>query len=205
MRAVLARVAAATSADTGPDRGAGIEAATGGTAAGPGDAAIDAALLARVAAADRAAFAELYDRFAGRVYSLLRRLCGTPDAADNAFQAVFLAIWRGAGWFDPTRGSPATWVLTVAYHTAVDWLRREATVRRHVRPISEDGRELPSEPGAEHTALDTVVAAQVRDALAELSPTQRQVIALAYYGGHTQSEVAAMLDIPPRWRSCAST
>lgn len=161
------------------------------------ESAVDAALLARVAAGDPAALGELYDRFARRVYSLARRICGADTgAAQDVTQDVFLDVWRHAARFDPGRGSPASWLLTVAHHKAVDAVRREATVHRRTRAASDEGWELPTGPGADHAAIGSVVAEHVRRALRELPPVQRRVLGLAYYGGYTQTQTAAILGIP---------
>lgn len=170
--------------------------AGGRTASGAADAAGDAALLGRIAAGDDLALGEFYDRFVRRVYSLARRICGAGAAAEDVCQEVFLEVWRRADRFDPARGSAPTWLLTLTHHTAVDAVRREATVRRHTRAASDDDWELPAGPGSDHAAVGAVVAGHVRDALAELAPAQRHVLALAYYGGYTQSEVAAALGVP---------
>ena len=154
-------------------------------------------LLARIAAGDHRALAGFYDRFARRVWALTRRICGSESAAEDVCQEVFLEVWRRAGRYDPARGSPATWLLTLAHHTAVDAVRREATVRRHIRPgTADDHRDLPVGPGADQAAVGAVVAGHVRGALGELPPAQRETLALAYYGGYTQAEVAAILGIP---------
>lgn len=132
----------------------------------------DAALLARVATGEHAAFGLLYDRFAPRVHSLARRLCCVDTILDDVAQEVFATVWATAGRFDPARGSVAIWVLTVTHHKTVDALRREATVRRYTPPVPDhDERDLPPEPGADQAAIGSVVATHVRDALAEL-PTR---------------------------------
>ena len=132
----------------------------------------DAALLARVATGEHAAFGLFYDRFAPRVHSLARRLCCVDTILDDVAQEVFATVWATAGRFDPARGSVAIWVLTVTHHKTVDALRREATVRRYTPPVPDhDERDLPPEPGADQAAIGSVVATHVRDALAEL-PTR---------------------------------
>jgi RNA polymerase sigma factor (sigma-70 family) len=157
------------------------------------EAALDAALMVRVTAGEQAAFGALYDRFDQRVYSLARRICGHDTAAEEVVQDTFLEAWRRAERFDPARGSVATWLLTLTHHKAVDAVRRDV---RRPTPLVDDDRDVPSGPGADHAALASVLAGDLRGALARLPLPVRQTLALAYYGGYTQSEVAVILGIP---------
>ena len=109
-------------------------------------------------------------------------------------QEVFLALWRDPGRFDPARGSFATWLLTLIHHKAVDAVRRESTLRRRVVPAAGEGWSPVA--GADAVALARVAAGQVRAALGRLPVEQRQVVGLAYFGGHTQREIAALCEVP---------
>jgi RNA polymerase sigma-70 factor (ECF subfamily) len=62
-------------------------------------------LLARVSAGDELAFARLCDLFSGPVLGEALRHLGDRAAAEDVTQEVFLRIWKGAGSFDPERGS----------------------------------------------------------------------------------------------------
>jgi RNA polymerase sigma factor (sigma-70 family) len=165
------------------------------------ESARDAALMVRVACGEHAALDALHDRFVHRVHSLARRICGHHTATQDVVQEVFLEVWLRSRRFDPTRGSVTTWLLTLTHHKAVDAVRREATLRRHHCPAGPaDAADIHWErlsgPGADHAAIDSVVAGYLRGALAQLPPPLREALALAYYGGYTQSEVAAILGIP---------
>jgi RNA polymerase sigma-70 factor (ECF subfamily) len=142
--------------------------------------------------------AQLYQRFGRPCYSLARRICADDGLAEEVVQEVFLTLWRDPRRFDPARGSFATWLLTLIHHKAVDAVRRESTVRRRVVPAPEAGEDWSPTPvpGADQAAMARVAAGQVRAALHQLPNEQRHVLALAYFGGHTQREIAGLTGVP---------
>lgn len=158
----------------------------------------DELLVRRIADGDQTALGELYDRYGRPAYSLARRICADDGIAEDVVQEVFLAFWREPRRFDPERGSFGTWLLTLVHHKSVDAVRRESAIRRRTVPAAEDGEEwsAPPGPGADQAALGAVVAGHVRDALGKLPDEQRQALALAYYGGYTQREVATITGVP---------
>jgi RNA polymerase sigma factor (sigma-70 family) len=162
------------------------------------DEPTDAELVRRVADGDRQAFGEIYDRYCRQAYSLARRICADPEFAEDVVQEAFLAVWRDPARFDPDRGGFASWLLTLVHHRAVDAVRKESIQRKRtvsgLDAVAE--RLVPSGPGADQAALDRMTGGQVRDALGQLSQEQREVIALAYFGGYTQCEVSSMTGLP---------
>ncbi len=158
----------------------------------------DALLVRRIVDGDQTALGALYDRYGRPAYSLARRICADDGIAEDVVQEVFLAFWRDPRRFDPERGAFGTWLLTLVHHKSVDAVRRESAIRRRTVPAAQDGEEwsAPPGPGADQAALGKVVAGQVRDALGRLPAEQRQALALAYYGGYTQREVAALTGVP---------
>jgi RNA polymerase sigma-70 factor (ECF subfamily) len=153
----------------------------------------DEALMARVAAADEDALAELYDRFGRVAYALTLRIVRNPTLAEEAVQEAFLAAWRTAGSFRPERATAATWLLTIVHRRAVDLVRREQ--RRRAEPLetaAAPGDETAADVEAERGELRGVV----RAALAALPFEQRQALELGYFGGLTQSEIALRLGCP---------
>jgi RNA polymerase sigma factor (sigma-70 family) len=158
----------------------------------------DVLLVARVVDGDQGALGDLYDRYGRPAYSLARRICADDGIAEDVVQEVFLAFWRDPGRFDAQRGSFGSWLLTLVHHKSVDAVRRESAIRRRTVPAAEDGEEwsAPAGPGADQAALGAVVADHVRSALGQLPVEQRQALALAYYGGYTQREVATITGVP---------
>ncbi|GAA4556404.1 RNA polymerase sigma factor [Pseudonocardia xishanensis] len=166
---------------------------TGGRPVGP---ATEEDLVVALAAGDRAALAGLYDRYGRRAWALARRICADDDHAQDAVQEAFLAVWKGAARFDPARGRVGTWVMTLVHHKAVDLVRREDGPRRRTTALDDQQPDLPSVPAAEGAALAAVTATAVRRALDTLPEEQRHALALAYFGGYTQREVASLTDSP---------
>jgi RNA polymerase sigma-70 factor (ECF subfamily) len=152
-----------------------------------------AALLARVARGDHAAFEAVYDQFAGPVYGLVRKVLRDLAQSEEVAQEVLLEVWRTASRFDPARGSASAWVMTIAHRRAIDRVRSEnaATAREHkLIPGTEAGEDVAE---LVEGKLDRQ---RVLHCLDSLSSLQAESVTLAYYGGYTYSEVAELLDIP---------
>jgi RNA polymerase sigma-70 factor (ECF subfamily) len=158
----------------------------------------DEALVLAVVAGDTAAFAALYDRYGRRAWSLARRICVDDGLAEDVVQEAFLGFWRAPQRFDAQRGRFGTWLLTLVHHRAVDAVRRQSAATRRTVPQLEDGSDpaAPAGPGADQDALAAVEAGHIRAALHRLPDDQRSALALAYFGGYTQREIAARLGVP---------
>jgi len=153
------------------------------------------ALLRRSARGDQAAFAELYDATAARLHGLVLRVVRDPAQADEVTQEAYLEVWRTAARFDAARGSALAWLMTIGHRRAVDRVRSAQAATRRDTDYLRDEREAGPDVTAE-TALAGLEARRVRGALAALTSVQREAIELAYFGGYTHTEVAALLDLP---------
>ena len=152
-------------------------------------------LLGRVGRGDRAAFGDLYDETAARVFGLVRRVMVDPAQAEEVTQDVYLEIWQNAARFDAARGNALAWMFTIAHRRAVDRIRSaQAAHDRDLRIGSRD-LDVPVDTVAE-AAETSIEHERVTGALRELSELQRECVALAYYGGLTQSEIAERLGVP---------
>jgi RNA polymerase sigma-70 factor (ECF subfamily) len=174
---------------------AGVGTAGVGTAGGtaPGSDLVD--LLRSSARGDESAFAQLYDAVAPRVFGLVLRVVRDPAQSEEVTQEVFLDIWRTSSRFDPALGSPLSWMLTIAHRKAVDRVRsaQASTNREDAYGSRTQDRSFDQTAEAVETRLD---AQRVRRALDSLTATQRGAVELAYFGGYTHTEVAALLDVP---------
>lgn len=160
------------------------------------DSAAFAGLLQRIAAGDEAALATLYDATCGRVYGVALRILRNPAAAEEVTEDVFFQVWRQALRYDPARGQPLGWILTIARSRALDHLRRDDPAMLHPEPATL----LEAEPRDDAGPQDLLVAcrnnALLHGALAALEPLPRQMIALVFFRGLTHEEVATHAGLP---------
>jgi len=152
-------------------------------------------LLLRVADGDQAAFARLYDMLSPRAFGLILRVLVDRSQSEEVLQEVFLEIWQSAARFAPNKGQGRSWVLTIAHRRAVDRVRSaQASTDRDVRAGFRD-MDVAHDGVAEEVEL-RIEGQRVSEALATLPDPQREAITLAYFGGYSQSEIAALVGAP---------
>lgn len=152
-------------------------------------------LLRASARGDEAAFARLYDATASRLFGLVLRVVRNRAHAEEVTQEVYLDVWRHCASFDPAKGSGISWMMTVAHRRAVDRVRVAEAAGRRDQAYQDKQAEVPTDTTSEtaHARLD---AARVREAVSGLTDVQREAVTLAYFGGYTHTEVAALLGLP---------
>jgi RNA polymerase sigma-70 factor, ECF subfamily len=156
----------------------------------------DETLMALVIRGDADAFALLYRRHCSAAVALATQMCRRRSLAEEAVQEAFLSCWRSRRLFDPHRGSLRAWVLGIVRNRAIDVLRQNVA-HELVAP-----GESPVEDrlqAADHTDGEVGQRERARELLAALDglpPEQSRVIALAFYGGYSHTEIATMLGTP---------
>jgi RNA polymerase sigma-70 factor, ECF subfamily len=157
----------------------------------------DEDLMPRIADQDPNAFEVFYDRHGGAAYSLAYRILGDRQAAEDTTQEALLSIWRSGARYDRVRGSVRGWTLGIVRNRAIDALRRDAArPRKPAFDPSELLEQRPAEARTEAEALRRESAREVHGALSDLPDEQSRVIELAFFGGFSHSEIAAMLNEP---------
>ena len=164
----------------------------------------DEALVAALVAGEPEALGALYDRHARVVFSLIMRIAGDRDVAEEILQEVFLRVWQQAHAFDETRGTVRFWLHRIAHNLTLNELRRrqrrpQVHVQRRPPDTDSENDDYAGHVDArQDPAVDAWYAvrdAELAHALDQLPPVQRAVL-LLYAQGFSQSEIAARLDEP---------
>lgn len=150
------------------------------------------ACLRDVACGDVGAYERLYDELAPVVYGISRSVVRDPLLSEEVTQEVLLEVWRMAARYDPRKGTVQAWVATIAHRRAVDRVRTEQRAAERSWRAAPQINHQEDVVGAVETRLDHE---RVRRCLDVLTDLQRQSVMLAYYGGHTYREVAALLGV----------
>lgn len=150
--------------------------------------------MARIAAKDRVALADLYARHGRALLVYLRALTPDRGQAEELAQDTLLGVWHGAHTFQG-RSSLRTWLLGVARRQAHNKLRRGG----RVSPSVGEAALLPladSDPLPEDVAIARATRDEIDAALALLSPIHREVLVLTFFHDLAHQEVAKVLDVP---------
>ncbi len=146
----------------------------------------DADLLRRIGRGDEDAFRQIWERYGRAVYAVCATVVGQGATAEDAAQEAFTRIWRKAGQFDPNRGAPAAWILTVARNAARNVARVRVPIPTDLTPT--DVVEAPGDAMGERFAIER--------ALATLQDLERQAVELAFFHDLSHSQIATRLGTP---------
>jgi RNA polymerase sigma-70 factor (ECF subfamily) len=156
----------------------------------------DEDLMQLVREGEASAFEVIFERHGGAAFSLAYRMCGRRTVAEDIVQEAFLSLWRSGARYDRARGSVRSWVLSVVHNRAIDAFRRSASGERREVQDETAAERMPARERTDTEVERRDDARQVRTALEELPPDQRQVIELAYFGGFSHSQIAELLGLP---------
>ena len=158
-----------------------------------------AALMAKTALGDEAAFAELYKQTSAHLYGIAVRILRDGAAAEEILQEAFVSVWHHAGSYEAARSHPSTWLAAIVRNRCLDQLRRRELDTVTLTADDDDGREfvLPStDPTPVEMLLAGAEAQSVRDCVDQLDAGPKQAIALAFYQGLSHAELARHMRQP---------
>jgi RNA polymerase sigma-70 factor (ECF subfamily) len=170
--------------------GGGRRATSGGLSATDGDDAL-MAWLAGGGAAGEAAFGELVRRHGAGLARHLRGVTGDEALAEDLLQEALLRVYQARERWTPGQASLRTWLHRVAHNLAIDALRRRK--HRGVDALEAAAEELDPGPGPEERLLGRLRGEDVRAALGELPPRDREVVALRFEEDLSHAEIAAIV------------
>jgi RNA polymerase sigma-70 factor (ECF subfamily) len=167
----------------------------GATTGREAEAARLADLVARSSRGHEDAFAQLYDLTSARIHGLVLRVLRSAEHAAEVTQEVYVEVWRQSARYSPAKGSVLAWMTTMAHRRAVDRVRAVTSEQ------ARDERDALArvEPAVDRVWEDVeqkLDVERVRRGLESLTEIQREALSLAYFGGYTQTQVAALLQLP---------
>lgn len=144
----------------------------------------DESLMDLVRAGEQQAMTEIFDRYAGLVYSVALRVLNDNGHAEDVMQEIFFQLWRNPESFSFSRGKLATWLLVVARNRAIDHLRQ----RRPAENVEEV--TVASATNLQGEAERNILMQRVRGIVGELPQEQQQSLQMAFFEGLSHSEIA---------------
>ncbi|MBD1870837.1 sigma-70 family RNA polymerase sigma factor [Cyanobacteria bacterium FACHB-471] len=141
------------------------------------------------------ALSDLYDRYSNLVYGLALRVLSNSEEAEDVTQEIFLALWHKDN-YNPTRGSLSSFLVTMTRSRSIDRLRSRNTKLKFLQRWKRisTAEEISANP-LEQVSINER-SQLIREALARLPDSERQVLEIAYFEGLSQSEIAQRLGIP---------
>jgi RNA polymerase sigma-70 factor (ECF subfamily) len=145
---------------------------------------------------DREAFATLFEHFAPRIKTYMRRSGASEQSADEFAQEALLAVWSKARLFDPGSVGAAAWIFTIARNLRIDVLRREKRTGRDYTVEIDPEYHVDDGPQPDASLAMSQTESRVRNAMTLLSEDQLRVIELSFFDEKAHAEIAQTLRIP---------
>lgn len=159
----------------------------------------DESLIRLIVRTQPEALSALYDRYNRLVFSLALNVVGDRATAEEITLDVFTRIWEKAATYQSDQARVNTWLTRITRNRAIDILRRRSSrPEQHAVNWADVTPEvIPNgNPNPEESAELALQKARVRAAIGQLPAEQQQVLALAYFKGHSHSQIAEILDQP---------
>lgn len=158
----------------------------------------DQELLQQIVTGKEEALAALYDRYGGLVFTVAVRIVQNRQSAEEITLDIFKRAWRSGHTYRPDRGNVRNWLAGMARNRAIDYLRREDARPDMVSLSWADSADkvTPAVHNPESAVRLRLEQERVRQALAQLPQEQQEALALAFFGGFSQSEIAGRLQQP---------
>ncbi len=142
---------------------------------------------------EHSAFENLYDAYSAVLFGVIFRIVADPKESENLLQDCFVKIWRNIKQYSPEKGRAATWLINIARHTAIDFIRspyykNKINILAAQDSIGPENQFIVSPASIEPSELQQIVE--------KLTPECREVIERMYFEGYTQQEISDTFGIP---------
>jgi RNA polymerase sigma-70 factor, ECF subfamily len=155
----------------------------------------DRDLVQRMASKDAGALDVFYSRYNRLAFSLVLRIVGNREDAEDVLTDVFWQVWQQSPRYDSSRGKPVAWLLTIARTRAIDRLRSSGRHQSQTNDFDEQ-RDLPPAAAGPDPFVLTGTRQAVQDALQTLPEQQRILLEMAYFQGMSHTEIASAVGQP---------
>jgi RNA polymerase sigma-70 factor, ECF subfamily len=156
----------------------------------------DLALVAAIAAGDVTALDRFYRRHRPAAFAVACKVLRDPTRAEDVVHDAFLRFWRSAASFEPGRGSPRAWLLTIVRNAGIDMLRAPDQVWQPRSTFTPYETNAACDEDICLTVAAATDARRLRAALTALPPEQRYAIELAFFGELTHGQIAQVTGVP---------
>jgi RNA polymerase sigma-70 factor (ECF subfamily) len=152
-----------------------------------------AALIARVALRDRAAFRDLYLKTSAKLFGVCLRILRDRQEAEEALQEVYVKVWQRADRYVQSGFSPISWLVAVARNHCLDVLRARKPPGEDI-DTALDVADLGPDP--EQSAVAGNERARIDGCLGKLEADKADAVRGAYLDGYSYEELAERHGVP---------
>lgn len=151
--------------------------------------------IAQVARGDRAAFERLYRAYQRPLFRYFLHFVHALDASEELTNDVMIEVWKSAAKFKG-KSKPSVWIFGIAYHKAMDALRRKRPEVAPLHAVAESAAVADPRQAPEAAAVRESLRRAVASALASLSVEHRSVMVLTFNYGYGYREIAQIVGCP---------
>ena len=150
-------------------------------------------LISRILDGQTALFRQLASRYAGQVLRMVARLIPSPEEAEEATQDTLMEAYMSLGRYDARQASFRTWLMRIAYHTALKHYRQK---HRSLPMVEVEQQRLDAFPDDETDALldDTDRVELMERAIETLKPDDQMLLNLYYFDNRPMREIACITE-----------
>lgn len=167
-----------------------METTTGNTSKAREDETL---LISRILDGQTALFRQLANRYAGQVLRMVARLIPSPEEAEEATQDTLMEAFQSLGRYDARQASFRTWLMRIAYHTALKHYRQK---HKSLHMVEVERQRLDTFPDEETDALldDTDRVEFLERAIETLKPDDQMLLNLYYFDNRPMREIAIITE-----------